>query len=63
MTTTMTKTGKGKYEVELGGETYRVFRDSYTGLWRIRTIHGPVDWAGPFATKKEAVEHLDRHLN
>lgn len=55
-----TKTGKGRYQVSHGDLILNVFKDSYTGLWRIKQEGGPVDWAGPFKTLKEAKARISQ---
>jgi hypothetical protein len=56
----MIKIGKSRYEVTVGHIKLVIFRDSYTGLWRVRQDGGPFDYTGPFATRKEALEAIER---
>ena len=56
----MNKIGKSRYEVTAGDTTLIIFKDSYTGLWRVRQAGGPIDYTGPFATRKEALEAIER---
>lgn len=59
---TFTKIAKGRYSATVNGMTYILFKDAYTGHWRIRYEGGGPDWAGPFPTMREATEHFLRHV-
>ena len=41
----------------IGGLAVEVRKDFYLGLWNIYYVDGG-KWAGPFKTKREAVERL-----
>lgn len=49
-------------EVTLGsGLKVRVVKDFYTGLWNIKYEDG-IKYAGPYRTKREAVERIQRFI-
>lgn len=56
------KIGKSRYEAKIESLTLHIFRDGYTGLWRIRQEGGPVDWAGPFRTLSEAKSYCEQRV-
>lgn len=46
-------------EATVCGLKIRVVKNYYDGLWYIRYVDGG-DWAGPYRTRKEARERLDK---
>jgi hypothetical protein len=58
------KTGKSEYTVTGEGFELRVKKDPYNWLWNIwPASRFGVKWAGPFATKREAVEEIEAYYD
>jgi hypothetical protein len=47
---------------EINGLELKAVKNFYTGLWEIKYVDGGYVWAGPYKTKREALERLERAI-
>lgn len=48
---------------EINGLELRVVKNFYNGLWEVKYADGGQVWSGPYKTKREATERLERYLD